>query len=99
MKRVTHIAGVTFSNDPADGGQSRQELLSELFQYGPELVNLERTIYHNPETNEDENAIKVRSTINHKIIGWIPRTHIEALWNTRQMLLSIGYLVWNFSRS
>jgi len=90
MKRVTHVAGVTFCNDKVDGGQDRQKLLEHLYQYGPTLVNLERTIFHNEETGEDEDAIKVRSVVTNTIIGWIPRTHIQVLWNTKQMLLSIG---------
>lgn len=91
MKRVSHVAGVTFCNDKIDGGQDRQKLLEHLYQYGPQIVNLEHTIFHNEETGADEDAIKVRSTVNNTIIGWIPRTDIEKLWNTSQMLLSINF--------
>lgn len=91
MKRVTHVAGVTFCNEKSDGGESRQELLKQLYKQGPSTVVLEHTVYHNPETGLDEPAIKLRSSLNKKIIGWVPRTHIDALWKTDKMLLSIGY--------
>lgn len=77
------IAGVTFNNDEKDGGESRQAILSTLPQFI--TVNLMRTIYHNPQTNIDEPAIKCFDKKSGKCIGWIARTNIDALWNTSSM--------------
>ena len=87
VNKLSHIAGVTCPNED---GESRQELLKKIFNKGvPVLVTLYRTIFHNEETGEDENAIQVIR--NGKILGWIPREDIEKCWNLNQMVLVVNY--------
>ena len=87
INKYSHIAGVTFAND---NGESRQQLLKAIYNTGvPVLVTLNRTLFHNQETGEDENAIQVIR--NGKVLGWIPRTDIEKCWNLNQMVLIANY--------
>ena len=84
------LAGVTFNNDPEDGGASRQDLLKKIWFGGePIKVDLDHCIFHNKETGKDEDAVKVR-TQNGTVIGWIPRTEIPTVSNISNMLLTVG---------
>lgn len=92
----THIAGVTFCNNAVDGGESRQELLKDLIGR-PTVVNLKKTIFHNPDTNQDELAIKIISQVSGKVLGFIPRDDIEKFVNISQMILQVSYYKNNYS--
>jgi hypothetical protein len=93
-----NIAGVTFNNDPCDGGESRQDLL-KAFLHRPSVVRLVKTIFHNNETGYDELAIKVISYENNKVLGYIPRTHIEEFANIPIMILRVSYYKNQYSGS
>jgi len=90
VKKFTHIAGVTFPNDD---GESRQELLKQIYSGGdnnmPVLVSLKQTVFHNEQTGEDENAIQVFR--NNKMLGWIPREDIEKCWEFNQMVCLVNH--------
>lgn len=85
------IAGVTFSNEIADGGESRQELLAALYGTAPTVVKLVHTKFYNEETKENEDAIKVFSIKLGKVLGFIPRADIQKLWEIEQMILVVGF--------
>jgi hypothetical protein len=85
------IAGVTFSNEICDGGESRQELLSSLYGKAPSVVKLVHVKFHNEETGEDEDAIKVHSMKLGKVLGYIPRDDIQKFWELEQMILVVGF--------
>jgi len=88
----TRLAGVCFNNDLADGGESRQEILSRLYGQGPIVANLLHTKFFNEETGINEDAIKVLiPAIGNKCVGWIPRVDIEAMWKYPQMILLVNY--------
>lgn len=77
MKNEIRIAGVTFANED---GQSRQEILGSLASNmaGSIItVDLLNTVYHNPDTNEDEFAIRCVEHNTRKCIGWIPRAELR----------------------
>ena len=86
----THIAGVTFCNDAADGGENRQELLKSLYGH-PSVVELEKCIFHNDSTNHDELAIKVISRETGKLLGYIPRDDIQRFANVPLMILQVSF--------
>ena len=81
---LTHAAGVTFPNDKEDGGRERQEILKELLNEGRyHICSIERCKWHNPDTNEDEDAAKVR--IRGKVCGWIPKKDLEKAGRHKMM--------------
>ena len=89
----SRIAGVTFSNDPADGGKSRQVILGELFQQRHIItVNLIQTKFYNEQTGVTEPAIKCMERDSRQIIGWIPREDIQKLQGIRQMTGFIKFI-------
>lgn len=88
-ERDTRLAGVTFINPPDEGGESRQELLKKLMG-APTMVTLENVIYHNPDTGLGEFAIKVRSNVTGKLIGYIPKAEIGKWKNTGSMMLTVS---------
>lgn len=90
MNKDSRIAGVTFANDACDGGENRQDLLKELMGF-PSAVRLQKTIFHNPDTNQDELAIKVISHNTNKVLGYIPRTDIDRFKNESVMILQVSY--------
>lgn len=69
----TKLVGVTFNNDPEDGGRSRQEILEELVKLNRQIftADLVYTKY------KDEFAIKVRDHATKQILGWIPKAEVE----------------------
>lgn len=87
------IAGVTFANDPVDGGRNRQEILAELYKNGRIItVNLRRTTFNNPETGVVEPAIKCVERNTKQVIGYIPRTDIEKMDGVRQLTGFINFI-------
>lgn len=73
----TTIAGVTYHNDPEDGGESRQAILKSL----PNIVSLK--LIHTKFRNEP--AIKIIEKKTRKVIGWIPKINIETLWSVSEL--------------
>lgn len=71
------IAGVSFDNEPEDGGESRQVILATMPKYIK--VNLRHTVFDN------EDAIKCIESKTKKVIGWIPKTLIQELWTKKSM--------------
>ena len=91
-KGITRLAGVSFANDATDGGESRQELLKQIYNNGlPVIVTIEPCIFHNTDTNCDEDAIKVRQKSTGKILGWIPREDIDRCKSIDTMTLTVGF--------
>lgn len=88
LRQDVRVAGVTFENDPEDGGESRQDLLKRLNGI-PTLVRLEHCIFHRESTGKDEMAIKVRSMVTGKVLGYIPKTDIEKYWSVTQMVAQV----------
>lgn len=88
LREDTRVAGVTFDNEPEDGGESRQVLLQRLAGM-PTIVTLERSIFHRESTGLDERAIKVRSKITGKVIGYIPKTQVEQYWDVPAMIAQV----------
>lgn len=87
----TKIAGVTFDNPADEGGENRQVLLKQLYGSAPTPVTLENVIFHNPDTGLGEFAIKVRSDITHKLLGFIPKSEINKWNKTGKMMLTVEY--------
>lgn len=95
-QKSTRIAGVTFHNNIADGGENRQDLLRTL--YGkPSVVNLEKTTYYNFDTDQAELAIKVISEETNKVLGFIPKNDIDKFVNIDKMILQVSCYKDNFS--
>lgn len=88
-ERDCKLAGVTFVNPADEGGESRQELLKKLVG-APTMVTLENVIHHNDETGLGEFAIKVRSDVTGKLIGYIPKAEISKWKNTGKMMLTVS---------
>lgn len=85
----TKLTGVTFQNPDNEGGENRQDLLKYLAGY-PTVVTLENVIFHNPDTGLGEFAIKVRSDITKKLLGFIPKSEIGKWKNTGKMVLTVN---------
>lgn len=85
----TKLTGVTFSNPADEGGENRQGLLKQLVG-SPSFVTLENVIFHNNDTGLGEFAIKVRSDVNKKLLGFIPKSEINKWKNTGKMVLTIS---------
>lgn len=84
------IAGVTYANPIDEGQENRQDILKTFYGYIPTVVTLENVIHHNEETGLGEFAIKVRSDINGKLLGYIPKSEIST-WNTTgKMIMTVG---------
>ena len=89
----SRIAGVTFTNDPVDGGRSRQEILAELFKNGRIItVNLKHTTFKNEQTGQVEPAIKCVERYSQQVIGWIPREDIAKMKGVRQLTGFINFV-------
>lgn len=88
-ERDTKLAGVTFANPPEEGGEERQSILAELTG-APTPVTLENVIFHNDETGLGEFAIKVRSDVTGKLVGYIPKAEINKWKNTGKMMLTVN---------
>ena len=89
----SRIAGVTFNNDPADGGRNRQKILAELYKTSKIItVDLLHTTFNNTETGVIEPAIKCREKSTHAIIGWIPREDIAKMRGVRQLTGFIRFI-------
>lgn len=86
----THIAGVTFCNDAADGGENRQDLLKQLYGH-PSVVELQKCIFHNTDTNQDELAIKILSRETGRMLGYIPKNDIPRFASVPLMILQVSY--------
>lgn len=97
--RDTKLAGVTFNNPADDGGESRQDLLKELYGGAPTPVTLENVIHHNEDTGLGEFAIKVRSDITGKVLGFIPKSEINKWKNTNKMMLTVNFYKNTYSGS
>lgn len=75
MKTMVRVAGVTFNND---NGVSRQNIIRSLQgEHGIITCDLIETVYHNPETGEDEKAIEVREHVSKQMLGYIPRKELD----------------------
>lgn len=90
MDKDTRLTGVTFQNPEDEGGESRQELLKQL-SGAPSFVTLENVIFHNDETGLGEFAIKVRSDVTGKLLGFLPKAEINKWKNTGKMVLVVDY--------
>jgi hypothetical protein len=84
MSDAVRVAGVTFDNEPAEGGRNRQTILAELIGHPFDAV-LKRAIFKN-DRGEEEPAIKVYHADTKEMIGWIPRVSITDLWNVPRMV-------------
>ena len=98
QERDAKLAGVTFTNPADEGGESRQDLLAQLVGM-PTPVTLENVIFHNDETGLGEFAIKVRSDITGKLIGFIPKADINKWKNTGKMMLTVSFYKDTYSGS
>ena len=98
QERDAKLAGVTFTNPTDEGGESRQDLLAQLVGM-PTPVTLENVIFHNDETGLGEFAIKVRSDITGKLIGFIPKADINKWKNTGKMMLTVSFYKGTYSGS
>lgn len=98
QERDAKLAGVTFTNSTDEGGESRQDLLAQLVGM-PTPVTLENVIFHNDETGLGEFAIKVRSDITGKLIGFIPKADINKWKNTGKMMLTVSFYKGTYSGS
>lgn len=98
QERDAKLAGVTFTNSADEGGESRQDLLAQLVGM-PTPVTLENVIFHNDETGLGEFAIKVRSDITGKLIGFIPKADINKWKNTGKMMLTVSFYKGTYSGS
>lgn len=98
QERDAKLAGVTFTNPVDEGGESRQDLLAQLVGM-PTPVTLENVIFHNNETGLGEFAIKVRSDITGKLIGFIPKADINKWKNTGKMMLTVSFYKGTYSGS
>lgn len=98
QERDARLAGVTFINPENEGGENRQDLLAQLAGM-PTPVTLENVIFHNDETGLGEFAIKVRSDITGKLIGFIPKADINKWKNTGKMMLSVSFYKNTYSGS
>lgn len=87
--RDTKLTGVTFRNREDEGGESRQELLRQL-SGAPSFVTLETVIFHNEDTGLGEFAIKVRSDVTGKLLGFLPKSEIHTWKNTGKMVLVVS---------
>lgn len=96
MRKETKIAGVTYNNDICDGGESRQEILKTL-SGKPSIVRLVHCNFFNEKTGENERAIKVKSKLSGKVLGYIPRCDIDHLWNVTQMTLVVNCYMGQYS--
>lgn len=83
------VAGVTFDNDAVDGGENRQQILKSLMGI-PTMVTLEHCVFHRESTGKDEKAIKVRSLVNRKVLGYIHKTEIDAFWGMKNMIAQVS---------
>ena len=64
------IAGVTFNNED---GESRQEILKELYNSGRRIV----TVDVKPTTFEGDRAIRLIEHHTKKMLGWVPKDEIK----------------------
>ena len=79
-------AGVTFHNEPKDGGRNRQDILRELMQKtGTIRLWLRPRKFRNPDTGTWEDCIKLVEKTTGQTIGFIPKTEIEACRNINEM--------------
>ena len=79
-------AGVTFHNEPKDGGRNRQDILRELMQKtGTIRLWLRPRKFRNPDTGTWEDCIKLVEKTTGQTIGFIPKTEIEACRNIDEM--------------
>lgn len=79
-----NLAGISHHNDITDGGEYRQDLLKTIYERNngtnlASIVLLNACVFHNPETNVDEDAIKVYSVYLDKVVGYVSRQDIQAL--------------------
>lgn len=89
----SRIAGVSFNNDPEDGGRNRQQILAELFGVNKIItVNLKHTTFKNEQTGQIEPAIKCIERSTKQVIGWIPREDIAKMKGVRQLTGFIRFI-------
>ena len=86
----TKLAGVTFNNDPDDGGRNRQEILAELYNGGRQIFTAD-LIY---TKYKDEFAVKVRDHLTKQILGWIPKSDLEMFKDKKTRQLT-GFIRWH----
>lgn len=67
------LAGVTFSNDPEDGGRNRQDLIKEIASRQGAIINVSLDAC----SWEGEYGIKVKDKKTKTVIGWIPRNMLH----------------------
>ena len=81
MSNYIKLAGVTFVNEPEDGGLNRQDLIKEIHSKQGAVINvsLEACSW------EGEYAIKVKDKKSKAVIGWIPRNMLRSKLLSSQM--------------
>ncbi len=83
------VRGVTYSNDPEDGGRPRQGILANIAARGSIYV----TVDLNYTTYDGQPAIKVQDHVSRNTIGWIPKERIADVTEQRlTQLTGILYL-------
>lgn len=86
---LSRLAGVTFKNDPQDGGRSRQDILKDFVDCGRHIltVDLIYTEYNN------EFAIKVKDHTTKQVLGYIPKSDLDKISSQkiRQMTAFIRF--------
>lgn len=82
------VSGVTFCNNPEDGGENRQDVLAELMG-APSMVGLEPEPFHGKDSDDSRTGLKVRSLVNGKIIGFIRKEEAQSFLNDERMIAQI----------
>ena len=79
------IAGAMHDNDPEDGGQSRQGILSTL----PAIF--EADLY--PTTYNGQFAVKVKDHRTRRVIGWVPKKELGQFTGMTRTCRATGFLM------
>lgn len=85
--KTCKAAGVTFQNDPADGGRPRQEILHELMKKSRYIgVWLRPRKFYRKETGVWEDSIKLIEQRTGQMIGFIPKNLVPEYKNISDMI-------------
>lgn len=85
IESYTRAAGVTFANDPADGGESRQAILKAFADRGIGVLGI-RIV---PCVVNGEKALKLKEKNTKKVLGYIPKKDIARCEKIQEM---VGYI-------
>lgn len=83
--RQIKVHGVTHNNIPADGGRSRQEVISEIYNSGREEITAELD-YVNCKGGRVGVRIKDKQT--NQVLGWLPKYLEEEFANAEERILT-----------